>query len=133
MRLVGAIIDAVAIGIIGFIVELPFGVLDYMRVAATGSTVAQPHPVANVVGIVVGLVYTAGTMTYWQATPGMRLLRMRVTDLNGRPIGAGRAVGRYFAAWLSGCLCLVGYLMQPFTARRQTLHDMLAGTLVVQD
>jgi uncharacterized RDD family membrane protein YckC len=26
----------------------------------------------------------------------------------------------------------VGYLIQPFTAKRQALHDIVAGTLVVR-
>jgi uncharacterized RDD family membrane protein YckC len=42
-----------------------------------------------------------------------------------------RATGRWAARYLSFLLLLVGYLMQPFTARKQALHDLIAGTVVV--
>lgn len=135
IRLLGAVIDSIVIAVASFVAALPFGALDAIRSATTSETgvPTTAHPGANLAGFVIGLVYTVGTMVYWHGTLGMRLLNLRVTDLEGRPIGAGRAVGRYFAAYLSGCLCLVGYLVQPFTARRQTLHDLIAGTLVIHD
>jgi len=66
----------------------------------------------------------------WQATPGKRVLSVIVTDVGGARISFARATARYFATYLSNIL-LIGYLMQPFTRKRQTLHDRLAGTLVV--
>ncbi|HET7225128.1 MAG TPA: RDD family protein [Candidatus Eisenbacteria bacterium] len=66
-----------------------------------------------------------------QATLGMMALGLRITDLDGRRISFARATGRYFASLLSALIFLIGYLIQPFTARRQALHDMLAGTLVL--
>ena len=67
----------------------------------------------------------------WQATPGKRVLGMIVTDLAGSRISFGRATARHLATYLSNIL-LIGYLMQPFTQKRQALHDRLAGTLVVR-
>ena len=66
-----------------------------------------------------------------QATFGKRALGIKVTDLDGKPIGWGRAVGRWFGRLLSGFLFCIGYLMTLFTSRKQALHDMLASTLVV--
>jgi uncharacterized RDD family membrane protein YckC len=67
----------------------------------------------------------------WQATLGKRALGMVVTDLAGNRISFGRATGRFFARFVSGILLYLGYLIQPFTAKRQALHDIIAGTLVV--
>ncbi len=67
-----------------------------------------------------------------QATIGQMVLGIRVTDLLGRRISASRALGRYFAAWLSSLTLLVGYIIGAFTERKQTLHDMIVGTLVVR-
>jgi uncharacterized RDD family membrane protein YckC len=67
----------------------------------------------------------------WQGTLGKKLLGMRVTDLNGNRISFGRATGRYFGKILSGMICFIGFVMVAFTEKRQGLHDMLAGTLVV--
>jgi uncharacterized RDD family membrane protein YckC len=66
-----------------------------------------------------------------QATPGKRLFKLIVTDLSGNRITFQQATVRYFSKYLSFYLFLMGYLMQPFTARKQALHDILAGTLVV--
>lgn len=65
-----------------------------------------------------------------QATLGQIALKLKVTDLAGRRIGFGRATGRHFASIISVVLILSGYLMNLFTSRRQTLHDVIAGTLV---
>lgn len=88
------------------------------------------------------LVYPAMllvSLLYWsvqessshQATFGKRALGIKVVDLDGRPIGWGRAVGRWFARLLSGFFFCIGYLMALFTARKQALHDLLASTVVV--
>jgi uncharacterized RDD family membrane protein YckC len=66
-----------------------------------------------------------------QATFGKRAAGIIVTDEHWRRISFGRATGRHFAKYLSGFLML-GYLVALLNARRQTLHDRLAGTLVVQ-
>lgn len=68
-----------------------------------------------------------------QATLGQMALGIKVTDLNGQRLTFGRATGRHFASWLSTLLCWVGgYLFVFFTSRQQTLHDLIAGTVVVR-
>lgn len=67
-----------------------------------------------------------------QATLGRMALGIRVTDLNGNRIGFGRATGRYFAKILSALILGIGFLMAAFTAKKQALHDIPAGTLVVR-
>jgi uncharacterized RDD family membrane protein YckC len=67
-----------------------------------------------------------------QATLGKMLMGIVVTDMNGERISFLRATARYLVrAFISGFL-LIGYLIQLFTARRQALHDLIAGTLVVR-
>ena len=68
----------------------------------------------------------------WQATPGKRLIRIKVTDLRGARITLGRAVLRHLAQLLSAACLMLGYVMAAFTRRRQCLHDKIAGTLVVR-
>jgi uncharacterized RDD family membrane protein YckC len=67
-----------------------------------------------------------------QATLGKMALGIRVTDLDGNRIGFGKATGRYFAKILSALILGIGFLMVAFTQRKQGLHDMLAGTLVMR-
>jgi uncharacterized RDD family membrane protein YckC len=66
-----------------------------------------------------------------QATLGKMALGIRVTDLDGNRIGFGKATGRHFAKILSALILGIGFLMAAFTEKKQALHDILAGTLVV--
>jgi len=47
-------------------------------------------------------------------------------------ISFGRATGRFFARIISGLTLGIGYLMVAFTEKKQALHDMIAGTLVLR-
>ena len=67
-----------------------------------------------------------------QATLGQMALGIRVTDLEGRRVTFGRASARYFATVLTGLTFGIGYLMMLITARKQTLHDLVARTLVLR-
>jgi uncharacterized RDD family membrane protein YckC len=66
-----------------------------------------------------------------QGTLGKMAVGIKVTDLNGNRISFGRATGRFFSKILSGLILYVGYMMAGFTEKKQALHDMIAGTLVV--
>lgn len=66
-----------------------------------------------------------------QATLGKMVFRLKVTDHNGARLSFAHATGRFFAKILSGILC-IGYIMAGFTERKQALHDIIAGTYVVQ-
>ena len=68
----------------------------------------------------------------WQATLGKKALNLQVTDLEGRRISFGRATGRFFGKIISGAILYIGYIMAGFTERKQALHDMLAGCLVLR-
>jgi Tfp pilus assembly major pilin PilA len=86
----------------------------------------------RLVNIVIACAYYAGFhSSSWQATPGKKAFGIKVTDYEGGRIGLGRAIGRYFATWLSFIVLGVGFLMAAFTQKRQALHDMICSTLVV--
>jgi uncharacterized RDD family membrane protein YckC len=58
---------------------------------------------------------------------------MKVTNLAGEQISIGQSLGRLVMKNLFSSLFLgIGFLMALFTARKQALHDLAAGTLVVQ-
>ena len=67
-----------------------------------------------------------------QATIGKMALNLKVTDLRGERISFGRATGRFFSKYVSSLTLLIGYIMAAFTERKQALHDMIAGTLVMK-
>ena len=88
--------------------------------------------VRHVLNIVVGCSYYAGFhSSSWQATPGKKAFGIKVTNYEGGRIGLGRAIGRYFAIWLSAIILGIGFLLAAFTQKRQALHDMICSTFVV--
>jgi len=68
----------------------------------------------------------------WQGTIGMRLAGLEVTDLQSRRLSFARATARYAAKRLVVLTGYLGFFLIAATDRRQALHDMLAGTLVVR-
>ena len=96
----------------------------------TASAVVEP--VANLLGLLIGIAYYVGLETSTkQGTWGKQIVGIKVTDLHGRRLTAGRALGRYFAHIVTALSFGIGMLMPLFTQKRQTLHDMIAGCLVV--
>jgi uncharacterized RDD family membrane protein YckC len=69
----------------------------------------------------------------WQATPGKKVLGLRVTDLEGKRLSFIRASGRYFGKLISWLLLGLGFVLAGFTEKKQALHDMLASCLVLRD
>jgi uncharacterized RDD family membrane protein YckC len=129
LRVAAALID----GLIVSAVSIPFTL-------ATGGDLGDPGSRADVFGSPWYPVVTVAQWLYYalmessskQATVGKMALGIRVTDLDGRRIGFGRATGRYFAKILSALILGIGFLMAAFTEKKQALHDMIAGTLVVR-
>lgn len=139
-RRVGAyLIDAILLGIVtsilGSVLGMPMG-------AAAMSAVMSGDPAAiaaaqssgnlgNLISIIIGVAYFAGMeSSSHQATLGKKALGMVVTDLAGNRLSLGRAVGRYFAKFVSAIILGIGFIMVAFTEKKQGLHDMIAGTLV---
>lgn len=66
-------------------------------------------------------------------TPGKALMNISVLNEKGERISFKQACIRFFCSYISMVILYIGYFMQPFTARRQTLHDMIAETVVVRN
>ncbi|MBT6154816.1 MAG: hypothetical protein HOL01_02160 [Planctomycetaceae bacterium] len=78
-------------------------------------------------------LYLAGMeSSAYQGTIGKIIMRIAVTDTYGQPVSFLRAAARTLSRYLSGFCLLFGYFMALFTKRKQTLHDLVAGTLVVR-
>lgn len=65
------------------------------------------------------------------ATLGKRALGLQVRDRRGEPPGLARATLRLALRGLTAATLLLGWLTILFTPRRQALHDLLSGTVVV--
>ncbi|MDX2476435.1 MAG: RDD family protein [Gammaproteobacteria bacterium] len=56
---------------------------------------------------------------------------MKVTDAAGQRINFIKATVRYVAKILSSFILMIGFIMVAFTAKKQGLHDFIAGTRVI--
>jgi uncharacterized RDD family membrane protein YckC len=129
------------------VVFTPVGFMVLVPLLATQSTDwtdtdLPPETVSALLGAILTIAFLAflGSWLYYalmqsssrQATLGQLALGLRVTDVEGRRISFARASGRHFATVLTGLTLGIGYLMVLFTTRKQSLHDLVAGTLVVR-
>lgn len=88
---------------------------------------------SNLAGIILFWLYDAVQESgSAQATIGKKALGIKVTDLEGQPVSFGKATGRHFAKYISGAIILIGYFMMLWSEKRQALHDMIAGTLIIK-
>jgi len=144
LRFVAIIIDFILLYLVRRLIFLPFGIGAGMNMHGM---LHGRHPqdigelmsflrlfirVAIISSVIQWLYFSLLESSVWQATVGKKLLGLTVTDLEGRRIGFGRATGRYFAKILSALILFIGYMMAGFTEKKQALHDMIAGTLVLR-
>lgn len=81
---------------------------------------------------VLSLAYYAGMeSSKMQATVGKLALGIKVVDSQGRQLGFGRAAARWAGSIVSYLILYIGFFMAGWTRRKQALHDLMAGTFVV--
>ena len=125
-RFAAVILDGLIIGVVMVPLTLAVGDGDTYAEAsrsAAGSSIST---------VITWLYYALMESSAKQATLGKMALGIIVTDMEGRRIGFGKATGRHFAKILSALILGIGFLMVAFTQRKQGLHDILAGTLVIR-
>ena len=67
----------------------------------------------------------------WQATPGKLVCGIHIIRTDGRKIGAGLAIGRCLATFLSSAIMNIGFIMIAFTDQKKGLHDLICDTRVI--
>jgi len=128
---VSGFIDATILLILTFIVMFVFDVLDGGLAGGKSPEILVDGPLTLTLlnmWFGYGLMFEASS---WQGTPGKKVTGLVITDKSGERITFSRALGRAFAKALSGVVPFyIPYFMVATTERKQSLHDMIAGTLV---
>src|SRR5271156_767131 len=142
LRFVAVLIDFIVIYAVRAIIFKPFGIDAGMHGMFHGRQPRDFAEIAPMLGMIIRIAIISSIVQWlyfalmessvWQATLGKRALGLSVTGLAGRRIGFGRATGRYFAKILSSLTLFIGYMMAGFTEKKQALHDIIAGTLVLR-
>ncbi len=96
------------------------------------SLISRMLPMYSIMIAINWLYYALMESSANQGTLGKMAVGIKVCDMQGERISFGQATGRYFAKILSSLILLIGYIMVAFTEKKQGLHDMIAGTLVVR-
>ncbi|RHW42155.1 RDD family protein [Neobacillus notoginsengisoli] len=119
-RLVALIIDSIVLSIAGYI-------LGAILMLSNGDLLK------SFLSFIIGIGYKAGLEgSTKQATLGKMVMGIKVIGPDGGRISYGRAIGRYFANFLSVITLGIGYLMALFTREKRALHDYVAGTYVIR-
>ncbi|MBC7815581.1 MAG: RDD family protein [Planctomycetaceae bacterium] len=140
LRFVASFVDGLVCGVVMIVVLMVVGgVIVAINGPPGGGN--EPGPAEIILGFLIWAIAIVFPWLYSafeesspaQATLGKKMLGLRVTDLDGDRISFGQASGRHFGKILSNFFCSIGFIMAGFTEKKQALHDMLAGTLVVKD
>jgi len=128
LRTGALLIDTVMIAIVSFILGFIFAI------PTVGTYIEYlASTFANLIVAVLAILYVGFTeSSKMQGTVGKKLVGIKVVDLHGNRISFGRAIGRHMAKVLSFLIIYVGFMMAGFTERKQALHDMIAGCLVIR-
>jgi uncharacterized RDD family membrane protein YckC len=145
-RFIAWIIDRILLSVVGWIIIGPilaaigvashFSITDFQDVEDLGSLVAilgAMFGVALVVHALIHLFYHAlFEASKYQGSVGKMALGIIVTDVAGQKLDFGKAFVRNLCKYISGLTLYVGYIIAGFTDKKQALHDLIAGTLVVR-
>ena len=145
LRFLAYIIDGIVLSIIfGVVIMVVIAAIGvgYLRTIIEGIRAGSDEFAFTVMGdifVAIAFIVLASWIYHawmessqYQATLGKMALGLIVTDLNDRPISFGRASGRFFARIFSRLIFDIGYIMAGFTEKKQALHDMIAGCLVLR-
>jgi uncharacterized RDD family membrane protein YckC len=146
IRFLALIIDSIILGVAGSAVQLLFfggsmrsltaisgaGPLPPDQALAAFGVLMGAFAVSAAVGTVIAACYEGFFVARVGATPGKMVLGLRVVRPNGGPVTLGRAIGRYFAKWLSSLTLCIGYLIAAFDGEKRAMHDMIVDTRVIK-
>ncbi|MEP7291175.1 MAG: RDD family protein [Chloroflexota bacterium] len=116
-RFIALVIDAIILGVIGWVVGLVLGN------AGTG----------GFIGFLIGIAYQWYFLTQQNGqTPGKKMMGIRVIKVSGEPLQPADVIVRYIGYYINTAIIFLGWIWAFFDANSQGWHDKLAGTYVVQ-
>lgn len=128
------LIDGLIVGVptSAFAIAVVFGVASLAQQNEAASLLIL---LAYIPAYILPVVYEALMLSMKRGqTVGKMALRLRVVRMDGSDITTGQAWGRAAMRFAFGitCTAIIDYLVFFFTEEKTTLHDMVAGTRVVE-
>lgn len=132
LRVVAGLAD---LGVVWLFAWLVSSVMGISFLAATPEQLADPAPLhmLNAIVLFFAWLYCAGLeASLLQATLGMAIMGLYTADPTGGRVGLGRTTIRFWMRFLSIAPAFCGFLPILLTRRRQAVHDMFAGCVVLK-
>jgi uncharacterized RDD family membrane protein YckC len=157
-RAIAYIIDAILIGIIGFVVQAILGTVGIVPATINSDLTITVNPVAALIvaalNLVIGAAYFIYTWTKMRATIGMQALSMQVGNAgDGATLTTDQAIRRWLAisapgiiaqvllpfgtiGWVVSLMAFAWFIFLVYTTAssptKQGWHDVFANTMVVK-
>lgn len=124
LRFIAFILDTIIVGTIAFLINGIF---------LGGSLTIEAGPPAIGQQIIYFILIIMFWVNWDGQTPGKKLLGLKLVQSDGSsPISYSQAILRYVGYIISAAIICLGFIMVGFTRQKKSLHDILAGTLVVK-
>jgi uncharacterized RDD family membrane protein YckC len=134
-RLVAFWIDCFILLIPIFIINALFGVYSTEPTYPADATVETEMNITFLI-VLDMMIYVVYSVLFEcspiQATLGKQLMHIEVCDLHNNRISYEQALIRNTLKYVSIAFLGLGFLILPFSTRKQALHDMISGCLVVK-
>ncbi len=145
LRFVAYIIDSIILGIVQSIVVVPLLAVFGITFASGINNMSEDEMVGAAIAFITAmsgisflffilqtLYFTIMEASKYQATFGKMALGLKVTDADGKPVDFVKSLIRNLGKIVSSAIFMIGYIIAGFTAKKQALHDMIAGALVLK-
>ena len=138
-RFGGLVLDSILVGVIAFLISLPFGSGFHKTQTCNfnGDCTTEYHYgsgwLVDILALVIGIAYSAYFVGVRTQTLGHKAAGIRVVNVDtGQPIGAGMGALRWFVMVITGAICTLGY-WSPFfdSERRRGWHDKSSNAIAI--
>lgn len=126
-RALASVLDWIVLTVIDGIVAFAVGMEAMLR-----EGISVQGTIATYTFVIAFLYFPLMESSRLRASLGKLACGLMVVDEDGRQIGFARAFGRNIGKALSALILFVGFMMAGWTHRKQALHDMMAGCLVLK-
>jgi len=106
---------------------------DIVKGAFSGLSAIFVLFLVSIGALFIAFLYDFLMVVFMQATLGKYLMKIKVINSDGSPLGVFRAFFRSFLKFASGYFCLLPWLTAIFTDKKQAIHDLLVSSIVIEN
>ncbi|OGO59327.1 MAG: hypothetical protein A2V85_09105 [Chloroflexi bacterium RBG_16_72_14] len=135
-RLLAYIVDTILLSAVFILIFFLFTALAIGTASADGDVsggAVGGFLLLILIAIVVSIAYFPWFWWKGGQTPGMKVFHIRVVrDADGGPISGGAALLRLLGYWVNSAVFYIGFIWIFVDKRRRGWHDLIAGTVVIE-